>query len=99
MDSSKLRDRPWSIGGVFGRGLRALGRLEGLRLEGKIDLDVTVALLLEVLLDIVERAEGGADFLEDDSCFDCRLRLLLLEGIEIFGNANQVRDYLLDTGY
>ena len=47
-----------------------------------MDLDVTVALLLEVLLDMVEL---GADFLEDDdSCLECRLRVLVVEGIGLF---------------
>lgn len=65
-----LRDRPFSLIGVWGRGFEDSGRLEGLRLEGKIDPDVTVALLLVELPDIVERAEDGVDFLDDEDCFE-----------------------------
>ncbi len=63
----------------------ASGRLEGLKLEGNIDLDgvVTVALLLAELLDTVETAsDGGPSLLVAKGFFVCRRRVSLDEGIK-----------------
>lgn len=63
----------------------ASGRLEGLKLEGNIDLDgvVTVALLLAELLDTVETAsDGGPSLLVVKGFFVCRRRVSLDEGIK-----------------
>lgn len=63
----------------------ASGRLEGRKLEGKIDLDgvVIVALLLAELLETVETANDGGPFFLDVECFfECRRRVSLDEGIK-----------------
>ncbi len=83
--SSVLRDRPFSNGGLSTVTGLASGRLEGLRLEGKIDLDgvVTVALLLAELLETVDTASDGGPFLlVVESFFECRRRVSLEEGIK-----------------
>ena len=60
----------------------ASGCLEGRRLDGKIDLGVTVALLLAE--ETVDMTEGGAFLWEDeeeDDCFECRRRVPPREGM------------------
>lgn len=79
-----LWDRAWVRDGLSGGIDIASGRLEGRRLEGKIDLEVTVALLLAELLETVEMADdAGAFFLDVDGFFECRRRVSLVAGINV----------------
>ena len=67
--------------------LLASGRLEGARLEGKIDLGVAVALLLAE--ETVDMTEGGVFLLEDEEeegCLEWRRRLPPKEGILILSS-------------
>lgn len=82
LESSVLRDRSWGSFIWLTGSFFAAGRLEGRRLDGKIDLGVMVALLLAE--ETVEMTDGGA-FLravwEEDDCFECRRRVPPREGI------------------
>lgn len=83
--SSVLRDLPCSNRDRSAVTGLASGRLDGLRLEGKMDLDgvVTVALLLAELLETVETANDcGAFFLDVEGFLECRRRVSLEEGIK-----------------
>ena len=83
-ESSKLRDLAWFKGGLFGEIGIASGRLDGRRLEGKIDDLVTVALLLAELLETAETTDaGGGFFLEVDGFFECRRRVSLFVGMNV----------------
>lgn len=69
LELSVLLDLVCSNVGLSGSGF-ASGRLEGRRLEGKMDRDVTVALLLAELLETLETVEmaddGGVFFLDTE---------------------------------
>lgn len=81
-ESSILRDRSWWCSTCLIGSFFASGRLEGLRLDGKIDLGVRVALLL--VEETVDMTDGGA-FLwkgeEEDGCLGCLRRVPPREGI------------------
>ena len=79
-----LPDREWLNGCLSDCAGVASGRLDGLRLDGKIDLGVRVALLPAELLETVETAdEGGTCFLEVDDFLDWRRRVSLVDGIRL----------------
>lgn len=81
-ESSILGDPSWWGLICFSGSFFASGRLEGLRLDGKIDLGVRVALLL--VEETVDMTDGGAFLWEDeeeDDCLECLRRLPPREGI------------------